>query len=107
MQHRPLYRTVLTLLTLGALVGSVVFIGSAVVALYLSVATGRPGYVVHFFMSGLPLFSGASAMLLGFTMRSHIRRGGSRGTSLIAVYSVVYMLLIFVVALFALYAPDS
>jgi len=106
-QAGPFQRTVLVLLTLGALVGGAAFIGILAGAVYLSVSAGNPAILIFVSMSGLPLFSGVSAVLLGFAARSHIENGGSRGTLLMAVYALAFMCVVALFTVYARYAPDS
>lgn len=107
MRQSVVNRTVLVSLALGSVVGGLVFIGALAAALYFSAADRSARYVILFFMAGLPLFSGVSAVLLGLTARSQVRRGASVGTYLMALYSLAYIGAMSFVALYALYAPGS
>ena len=107
MPQSTRYRLVLGLIVSGGAVGGLLFVSSLLLALYLS-ATERSGaFLLAFFMSGLPLLAGASAIFLAYSARRHMEHGGSRGTALMAGYAVVFLALVLVVALFAFYGPAS
>ena len=97
-------RVVFAVLTAGSVVGAVVFAGTLVSALYSAAAKASPQSIVVFFIAGLPMFSGVSALILGFAARKQVMRRASVGTSILALCSVAFICFIVLEYFYALYA---
>ncbi len=107
MRLSALNLSILVILIVGSAVGGMVFVSMFAAALYFSVVHASGKYIVLFFMAGLPLLSGVSALALGYTARAQATRRVSVGACIMALYSVAYTCGISFIALYAVYAPDS
>lgn len=107
MNHSLRYRVVLSVLVIGAVIAGAVFAAALAMAVYLSISAGSAVLVLVFFMSGLPLLAGASAVFLGYSVRSHAQHGGSRGTALMAGYALVLVFVVLFLTIQAFYGSAS